>query len=86
MHHSREPVSFLMNVNIMLKILYEFTHNNTSIIELINTRNIYFIPVVNIDGFVENVKNFDETGKYSKIRKNRRNSSIFDNCSMYILA
>ena len=83
MHHPREPVSFLMNINIMFRILYDYTHNNTSILELIESRSIYFIPIVNVDGFVENIKNYELTGKYGKIRKNRRNTSEFVNCSFH---
>ena len=81
MHHSREPISFLMNLNILMKILFDYTKNSPSIIELISSRNIYFIPVVNIDGFIQNTINFDKTGYFSNIRKNRRVSSEFDNCS-----
>ena len=80
MHHSREPVSFLMNLNILFKILYDYTRNNNSVIELINTRSLYFIPVVNVDGFIENANRFDVKNKFANIRKNRRSSPIFDQC------
>jgi carboxypeptidase T len=74
-HHGREPITFLMNLNIILKILYEIENNNQDFIELINTRNIHFIPLINVDGYEYNTNLFANNGNtfdMSFSRKNRR--------------
>ena len=82
MHHAREPVSFLMNLNIILKILYEIHKGNTLMLELVKSRNIFFIPILNIDGYIANNKYFEDNNSFGMIRKNRNNAKIFSSCSM----
>lgn len=81
-HHAREPISLLMNIYIILKLLFEVTNNSIEYIELINTRNIHFIPLVNIDAYQYNNALFQSTTThdFGFARKNRRNGPIFSNC------
>jgi hypothetical protein len=82
MHHAREPVSGLMNINLILRILHEYYHNKNSYIkELIKSRNIYFIPIINVDGFIRNNEIYESTKKFGMARKNRR---ISHQCMEYI--
>ncbi len=81
MHHAREPVSFLMNMNIILKILYEINKGNNLMKELIDSRNLFFIPILNIDGYIANNKYYEDNRDFGMIRKNRKKGSIFLSCS-----
>lgn len=81
-HHAREPISLLMNIYIILKFLYEIKNQNSDYLELIHTRNIYFIPLINIDGFEYNVILYDSImmHQYGLVRKNRKNGKEFGDC------
>jgi len=81
MHHAREPVSFLMNMNIILKILYEINKGNNLMKELIGSRNIFFIPILNIDGYIANNIYYEDNKDFGMIRKNRKKGPIFLSCS-----
>ena len=48
MHHSREPVSMMMNLYLLLHLLET---PQPILEELLSTTTIYFIPIVNIDGY-----------------------------------
>jgi hypothetical protein len=82
MHHAREPASNLMNLYIILYLLNKHTHNDNSIKELLSTVNVYFIPVINIDGYIENNKRFIRSQDFedAEIRKNRRTGREFAFC------
>lgn len=84
-HHAREPVSLLMNFYILFKILYELQLGNSDYFELIYTRNIYFVPLINMDGYQYNVNLFEESnGKtFGLARKNRITGSLFTKCDEY---
>jgi len=73
MHHAKEPISMAMNLYIILKLLYEYTINKESFQVLLSTRNIYFIPLINVDGAIENENCYNEkfTLNLCTIRKNR---------------
>jgi len=83
-HHAREPVTLLMNLYIILRIIYELETDNSFFKELIYTRNVHFIPLINVDGYEENVNLFnpnDNNGqKFGLVRKNRRVDKIFSQC------
>jgi len=82
MHHAREPVSLLMNLYTIFKILFELQMGNSDYFELIYTRNIYFVPLINIDGYQYNVNIFVNSGEmpFGLARKNRRIGNLFSNC------
>jgi len=72
MHHAREPASMMMNLYIILYLINGFVKNNTIIQELIYSTDIYFIPILNVDGYVKNNKIFEASGDLEKCmqRKN----------------
>jgi len=82
-HHGREPISLLMNVYIILKILYSYQMGNFDYKELVYTRNIHFIPLINVDGYDYNIMIYDTLNKeeFGLARKNRRNGKEFDQCN-----
>ena len=82
MHHAREPVSFHMCLNILLKILHEYKKGNQLMIELVNSRNIYFIPIINIDGFIFNTQVYKNSSQFGMARKNRRKQTMVSVCDL----
>ncbi len=81
MHHPREPVSLHMNLYIIGKLLYLEKENPSTFNDLIISRNIVFVPLINVDGFIANNMIFKEKNKFGKIRKNQRKSAEFLLCS-----
>jgi len=82
LHHAREPISLSMNIYMLFKILYELRMKNKDYEELVNSRGIHFIPLINIDGYEYNVILFDSFNgyEYGYTRKNRRIGSEFSQC------
>ena len=78
MHHAREPMSLSMNVYLLLKILREYTKKNENILTLLRTRNIYFIPMINVDGYVANNKCYEKFKKIDQCMM-RKNRNYFNN-------
>lgn len=81
-HHAREPVSLLMNIYIIFKIIYELQLGNIEYREMISTRNIHFIPLINIDGYQYNNILYDSIygSDFGLARKNRRTGPEFGKC------
>lgn len=50
-HHARELTSISMALNFLLRTIYGHFINDTETLALLNSTNLYFIPVINIDGF-----------------------------------
>ena len=75
-HHSRELTSIQMVCYAMLRLLFEHEQEKASsgkskmIQNLLETRNVLFIPVVNIDGFYKICQMYDSGGELEFIRKN----------------
>lgn len=69
MHHSREGMSMMNLVYFMRYLLSNYT-NNQSVREIVDSRELFFIPVVNLDGF-----NFNTTASNwsAGIRMRRKN-------------
>ena len=70
MHHAREPVAMMMNLYIILHLIslpksfQDYFFKNI---------NIYFIPIINIDGFQYNSEQYEKTHNLNNCmaRKNR---------------
>jgi hypothetical protein len=77
-HHGREPITLQMNLNIILKILYEIENNNQDYIELISTRNIHLIPLINVDSYEYNTNLFLNNGNNLNLNFARKNRRIHD--------
>ena len=50
LHHAREPLSMATNINFMFWLLEHYA-TDTSVQYLIDNREIYFVPIVNPDGY-----------------------------------
>ena len=69
-HHAREHLSIEVPL-LMLKHLVENYGTDPTITRLVDTRDIFFVPVLNVDG-----SEFDiSTGSYKMWRKNRANAT-----------
>ena len=69
LHHAREPQSMMTLMYFMYHILEQYG-NDPKITWLIDHRELYFIPVVNPDGYIYNELLYPDGGGYW--RKNRR--------------
>ncbi|WP_432410936.1 M14 family zinc carboxypeptidase [Rasiella sp. SM2506] len=73
LHHAREPLSMATTINYMFWLLENY-ETNTSVKFLVDNREIYFVPVVNPDGYVYNeTTNPDGGGLW---RKNRSQTIV----------
>ena len=70
MHHSREPVSMMMNLYLLLHLLET---PEPILEEILSTTTIYFIPIVNIDGYKINSETYEKEKSTTNcfVRKNR---------------
>lgn len=68
LHHAREPLSMATNINFMFWLL-EHYDTDSSVQYLINNRELYFVPVVNPDGYLYNEQTDPNGGGFW--RKNR---------------
>jgi len=66
----------------MTSLITELIQGNPLVNEILNTVNVYFIPIINQDGVyhVSNIHIENPTKKLSMIRKNSRPGKIFKNC------
>jgi carboxypeptidase T len=69
LHHAREPIGMMQLIYFMYHILESY-ETNDSIKCLINERQLYFVPVVNPDGYFFNQTNRPAGG--GNWRKNRK--------------
>jgi len=72
LHHAREPQSMMQMIYFMYYLLENY-NTNSSVQYIVNNRELYFIPVLNPDGYEYNrTTNPNGGGMW---RKNRRNTS-----------
>lgn len=69
LHHAREPLSMATCINFMFWLLENYD-SDPSVQFLVNSRELYFVPVVNPDGYVYNEQTDPNGG--GLWRKNRR--------------
>ena len=72
LHHAREPQSMMQMIYFMYYLLENY-NTDPSVQYLVNNRELYFIPVVNPDGYEYNRSTNPNGG--GQWRKNRRNNS-----------
>jgi murein tripeptide amidase MpaA len=70
-HHARELTSYTMNLYMMLKTAYGYYNRDKETMEMLNSTVLFFVPIVNVDGFKYISDVFANTGKLRYIRKNR---------------
>lgn len=69
MHHSREPLA-MMNLIFFMQYLLENYSSNARIKELVDSRELFFIPCINPDGYQHNcTTNPNGGGMWRKTRK-----------------
>lgn len=71
LHHAREPLSMATNINFMFWLL-EHYDTDSSVRYLIDNRELYFVPVVNPDGYLYNEQTNPNGGGFW--RKNRNDN------------
>ncbi len=71
LHHAREPESMMQMIYFMYYLLENY-NSDPSVQYLVNNRELYFIPVVNPDGYEYNRQTDPNGGGFW--RKNRRNN------------
>ncbi len=79
-HHAREPASLSQLIFYMWYLLENYD-SNPEIAAIVNNTELYFVPVVNPDGYLYNQKTDPNGGGYW--RKNRKNSYGVDNNRNY---
>lgn len=67
-HHAREHLSVETPLRIWQILLQRYAEGDTRIQQLLNGRDVHFIPAVNPDGLAYDI----ESGRYRSWRKNRR--------------
>jgi murein tripeptide amidase MpaA len=70
-HHSRELTSISMNLYLLLKVCYGYKIRDQQTMSLLNSSILYFVPVVNVDGFKHISDEYLKTSNLLYIRKNR---------------
>lgn len=70
-HHAREHLSVDTPLRLAERILTEYQQGNQRVRQLVDTRDIHFIPAVNPDGLEFDIS----TGNYKMWRKNRRQNA-----------
>lgn len=70
MHHAREPQAMMQMMYFMWYIMDRYEHNDPVAKYILNNRELYFIPIVNPDGYLYN-ESIAPNG-FGMWRKNRR--------------
>lgn len=72
LHHAREPLSFSMNLYLILKFLFLIKHDDNELRQIIKDVGIIFVPGINVDGYYKIEEIYQETTLLNEeIRKNR---------------
>jgi len=76
MHHAREPIAMEVCLETMNRLTNGYG-TDTLITRLVNEREIFFVPIVNVDGYEYNLAtNPDGGGMWRKNRKNNGNGTF----------
>lgn len=75
-HHAREPMSLMQNIYYMWYLLENY-ESDPEIQSIVDNTELYFIPVVNPDGYLHNESTDPNGGGFW--RKNRRGSGVDNN-------
>ena len=71
LHHAREPASLSQNIYYMWYLLENYSTDG-NIEGLINSTELYFVPMINPDGYVQNESSYPNGG--GMWRKNKRDN------------
>jgi len=78
LHHAREPMGLSMNLYVFARLMFDIANGNPQTMNWVGTREIFFVPFVNPDGYDRISMHFKVHGKLLPIRKNRRPSECSD--------
>lgn len=73
--HGDELITLNMIVYIMNKLIYGYVHKNEEILNLLENREICFIPIINIDANLFLLNEYNRTGSLFFIKKNRKSTN-----------
>ncbi len=73
-HHAREPMS-MMNLIYFLMHISEKYGNSPEITYMVDNRKLWFVPIVNPDGYAINESIYVHTGDFGFWRKNARDNN-----------
>ncbi len=76
LHHAREPMSLMQNIYFMWYLLENY-ETDPEIQTIVDNTELYFVPVVNPDGYLYNEKTDPDGGGFW--RKNRNGSGVDNN-------
>eukprot|EP00516_Mucochytrium_quahogii_P007022 CAMPEP_0203749396 /NCGR_PEP_ID=MMETSP0098-20131031/3984_1 /ASSEMBLY_ACC=CAM_ASM_000208 /TAXON_ID=96639 /ORGANISM=" , Strain NY0313808BC1" /LENGTH=526 /DNA_ID=CAMNT_0050638451 /DNA_START=794 /DNA_END=2371 /DNA_ORIENTATION=- len=75
MHHSREGVSFMSLLYTLDRILEGYSRKDETTLLLLKTRRLWFLPIVNPDGYVYNEKKHPTGGGMQRKNRNQQGCS-----------
>lgn len=79
-HHARELTTISQISYTMLRLLHGLEHGHDKFKHLLTKAAVIFIPIVNVDGVNYISDNYEETGSFEYIRKNRHIYPSMKNC------
>jgi len=80
MHHSNELSTLSQQLYTMLKILHNYVHGDNKTQFILQETCIFFLPVINYDGYIAINHAFVKTGVLQEIRKNQNAYSTQSAC------
>ena len=81
-HHARELTSVSQVMYTMIRLLHKYLNNDSEVKRILSISGIFFVPIVNQDGYSVISNTYATDGYLSEIRKNQRNDiqcTIYDN-------
>ncbi len=79
-HHAREQSTVSMCVYTVLRLLYQYVHQDPETLYIFNNAAIVVVPVINVDGFKQISDNYMNYGNWSYTRKNLHQYSFQSTC------
>jgi murein tripeptide amidase MpaA len=78
-HHARELTSVSQVFYTMIRFLHGYLNNDEQVRKVLATSGLYFVPLVNYDGYAKISSVYVSDGYLAMIRKNQRPDSNY-NC------
>ncbi len=75
--HSRELLSLSSHIFFISRIIYLAQHQDADVLDLLKRTNLYFVPIVNVDGLNLISKTYLKNRTMFSIRKNRHSYAAF---------
>ena len=73
LHHAREPISYSMNIYLIVSIVYNSLRGSSDYNRVLDQSLLWFLPALNLDGYRRIIEQFEKSGNLNaNIRKNRK--------------